>query len=305
MRFQRGLLAEANLHSLYLMFNAVDGFENEIRQHIACFQGMINQYSDEYSEAELSAFIAIGSGYWDQLFPAARPKFLQDFPAMEFANRRAPHTPFDIFIHIRSDRSDVNHLVGTQVCNLFGDSIHLAEQVKGFRYLDGRDLMGFIDGSSNPHGAKRKAVALVGDEDPEFAGGSYVHIQRYRHAMEQWNELPNKVQENIIGRDKADDFELKNRHQPAFSHCRRTKVVDEEGQAVEILRQSMPYGTMRIQGQFFISCARSPRSFALLLKSMICGEDQYHYDRLLDYTRAETGAAFFAPSVDFLRQYIS
>ena len=305
MRFQRGLIAEANLHSLYLMFNARDGFEREIRQHLACFQALINQFAEDYSEAELSAFVAVGAGYWDQLYPDARPAELCDFPHMSKDNRKAPHTPYDLFIHIRSDRTDVNHLVGSHVVELFGDAVHLQEQVKGFRYLDGRDLTGFVDGTENPHGAHRRKVALVDEmQDATFAGGSYVHIQRYRHAMEQWNELPTKVQENIIGRTKADNIEYSKEKKMAFSHVKRTGLKDENGNSIEILRQSMPYGTMKIQGLFFISVCHSPKPFEIMLRSMIEGDERGQHDKLLEYTKAETGAAFFAPSVDFLRQFL-
>ena len=46
-----------------------------------------------------------------------------------------------------------------------------------------RDLIGFVDGTENPVGRDAVAAVTVGDEDPEFAGGSYVHIQRYIHKM--------------------------------------------------------------------------------------------------------------------------
>lgn len=303
--FQRGILAEANLHSLYLMFKATPGCEAELRHHLACFQGVVNSYAHQYSEAELSAFVAVGADYWDKLYPDARPALLRPFPTqMDYENRVAPHTPYDLFVHIRCDRADVNHLVGNHICHLFAESVELQEQVKGFRYLDGRDLTGFVDGTENPHGAHRRAVALVDEQvDFEFAGGSYIHVQRYRHLMASWNELPTKSQEEIIGRTKADDIEYPSAEKKSFAHTKRTNLKDSEGKSIEILRQSMPYGTMKVQGLYFISCCHSPAPFELMLASMI-GKNSAHYDHLLKYTRAETGAAFFAPPVDFLKQYI-
>lgn len=305
MRHQPGLLAEANLHSLYLLFEAEPGTEALIRHHLACFHPMINDYVDEYSESELSSFVAIGSEYWSVLFPEGRPNRLAVFPGMAVESRVAPHTPYDIFVHIRSDRVDVNHLVGTHVCELFADSLKLIEQVKGFRYLDGRDLTGFVDGTENPHGEKRRRVALVDHKtDPLFAGGSYVHIQRYRHRMDTWHEIPTKQQEDIIGRTKSDNIEYPSAEKPAFSHTKRTNLKNGLGESIEILRQSMPYGTMRVQGLFFISLCHDPNPFKQMLKSMIEGDGRGHYDRLLNYTQAETGAAFFAPSIEFLKRFL-
>ena len=42
--------------------------------------------------------------------------------------------------------------------------------------------------------------AVVGEEDPDFAGGSYVFVQKYIHDMNAWNALPVEEQEKVIGR---------------------------------------------------------------------------------------------------------
>jgi putative iron-dependent peroxidase len=39
-----------------------------------------------------------------------------------------------------------------------------------------------------------------------------------------------------------------------------------------------------------------------MLHSQIYGNGDGDYDRWLDFTNAETGAAFFAPSVTFIRE---
>jgi putative iron-dependent peroxidase len=50
----------------------------------------------------------------------------------------------------------------------------------------------------------------------------------------------------------------------------------------------------------FISCATSHQPFESLLHSRIFGDENGDYDRLLDFTNAETGAAFFAPPIGFI-----
>jgi deferrochelatase/peroxidase EfeB len=58
-------------------------------------------------------------------------------------------------------------------------------EVHGFQYLDSRDLTGFIDGTENPKGAGARArAALVGEEDPVFAGGSFHdHLMDHSRAV--------------------------------------------------------------------------------------------------------------------------
>ena len=54
----------------------------------------------------------------------------------------------------------------------------------GFRFFDNRDLLGFVDGTENPDGPLAVSATQIGDEDPDFAGGCYVHVQKYVHDMD-------------------------------------------------------------------------------------------------------------------------
>ena len=225
---------------------------------------------------------------------------LKPFSGLAQEDRYAPSTNYDLYIEIRSDRADVNHIVSSKVCELLGDSVELAEQVRAFRFLDGRDLTGFVDGTENPQGRHRRDVALVKDEDDlAFSGGSYLHIQRYKHNLNLWNTLEQKEQEDVYARTKIENVEYETEDKPLTAHIKRASVKDEEGNNLEILRQSMPYGDMKIQGLFFVSYCQSPAPFEKMLESMVCGENG-HSDHLLKYTQAESGAAFFAPSLNFL-----
>jgi len=184
---------------------------------------------------------------------------------------------------------------------LLGDSVELVEQVRGFRYLDGRDLTGFVDGTENPQGFHRREIALVNsDNDENFEGGSYLHIQRYRHNLTLWNAIEQDSQEEIFGRTKLENIEFSDDEKLPTAHTKRSNLKDAEGNSIEILRQSMPYGEMKTQGLFFVSYCQTPENFELMLRSMIFGDEEGNFDHLLEFTQAETGAAFFAPSLNFL-----
>lgn len=304
-REQFGVCAEPNLHGSYLLFNVLEDKNDYIRKALSRLPALFDKYADRFSEANLIGVFAIGAGYWDEFYPKARPKNLTNFPLMACEDRIAPANHYDLFIEIRSDRADVNHIVSGKVCSLLGDSVELAEEIRAFRFLDGRDLTGFVEGSENPRGMHRRKIALVDEaEDVTFMGGSYLHVQRYKHNLSLWNSLDVKAQEDVFARTKLDNEEYTTENKLPTSHGKRIDVNDENGESVEILRQSMPYGDMKTQGLFFLSYCRSPKPFEMILKSMIFGDDEGNFDHMLKYTQAETGAAFFAPSLTFLEKIL-
>ena len=300
-REQFGICAEPNLYGSYLLFNVLDDKNAFIRAALSRLPALLEDYADQYSEANLTGVVAIGANYWDEFYPQARPVLLEPFPAMNSDDRVAPSSNVDIYIEIRSDRGDVNHIVCSKVCQLLADSVELIDQIQAFRFLDGRDLTGFVDGTENPKGMHRRDIALVKESDDAiFSSGSYLHTQRYQHNLTLWNSLTIKEQEDIFGRTKLDNIEYESEDKALTAHTKRTNVKDDQGNTIEILRQSMPYGDMKCQGLFFVSYCHSPKPFALMLKSMIYGDGHGNFDHLLKYTQAETGAAFFAPSLTFL-----
>jgi porphyrinogen peroxidase len=300
-REQFGICAEPSLHGYYLLFNVLDNKNGFVRTALSRLPNMFEQYADRFSEANLTGVVAIGANYWDDFFPTARPKFLRPFTEVACDDRIAPANSFDLYIEIRCDRADVSHIVASKVCELLADSVELIEQVRGFRYLDGRDLTGFVDGTENPKGFHRRAVALVSDEqDASFAKGSYLHLQRYRHNLTWWKTLPEQEQEDVFGRTKLENVEYSDETKPLTAHTKRANIKDVQGNNIEILRQSMPYGDMKVQGLLFVSYCHNPENFELMLNNMIISDGDGHFDHMLKYTQADLGAAFFAPSLNFL-----
>lgn len=68
-----------------------------------------------------------------------------------------PATQYDVLIHILSLRHDVNFSVAQAAMEAFGDCIDVKEEVHGFRWVEERDLSGFVDGQRTRR-AKRRAV---------------------------------------------------------------------------------------------------------------------------------------------------
>jgi putative iron-dependent peroxidase len=296
---QKGIVAEPNLHAQYLMFNVVDDELSVMREKLARVLDLFDYYDEEHYEAMVSGVIGIGNSFWNEIYPGATPSELAPFPDMQCEDRCAPVLQADLFIQIRADRLDIVHQMSIEVLELLKLHVELVEQVRAFRYLDGRDLTGFIDADDNPRGMKKFDVAVIGDDDIEFAGGSYIHIQRYRHDMARWNTLSEKRQEQVIGRTKEHNLPVVD--SGLSSHTHRTKLL-RHGKYPTLLKQSMPYGNMSVQGLFYVACSNDGQAFKDVLYSRIFGDENGNYDRFLDYTSAETGAAFFAPSIQFIKR---
>ena len=203
--------------------------------------------------------------------------------------------------HIRAKRMDLCFELATQIMARIGDAVAPVDEVHGFRYFDDRDLLGFVDGTENPRGEAVIDAVLIGAEDPAFAGGSYVIVQKYLHDLDGWNALPTEAQERIIGRTKLSDIELDDAVKPTSAHSALT-TIEEDGKEIKILRDNMPFGRVA-EGEFgtyFIGYSRSPRTIEQMLENMFVGRPPGNYDRLLDFSRAVTGSLFFVPSATFL-----
>src|ERR1700687_1061875 len=191
--------------------------------------------------------------------------------------------------------------LATQFMALLGNAVSPVDEVQGFRYFDDRDLLGFVDGTENPRGAAAADAVLIGDEDTEFASGSYVIVQKYLHDLGAWNALSTEAQERIIGRTKLSDVELDDSVKPTSAHSALTTIV-ENGKEIKILRDNMPFGRAGHGefGTYFIGYSRSPRTIEQMLENMFVGRPIGNYDRLLDFSRAVTGNLFFVPTATFL-----
>ena len=272
-----------------------------LRSFCADLAGLVRAVEFRDVEAGLTCVVGFGSDAWDKLFGSPRPAELHPFREIRSEGRHAVSTPGDILFHIRAKRTDLCFELATQIMDSIGEVVSVADEVHGFRYFDDRDVIGFVDGTENPRGGAAQDAAIVGDEDPVFAGGSYVIVQKYLHNMKAWNALPVETQEGIVGRKKLSDIELKDAEKPAFAHNALTSI-EENGKELKILRDNMPFGRPGYGefGTYFIGYSRTPRITETMLQNMFVGRPPGNYDRLLDFSNAVTGSLFFVPSSTFL-----
>lgn len=291
--------------AIFLVATIAEGGEPVVRDLLADLPGLRRSVGFRLPGADLTCVAAIGSAAWDRLFAGPRPAELHEFPGFRGAVHTAPATPGDLLFHLKAQVHDACFELAMAIGDRLGDAVTIVDETVGFRYFEQRDLLGFVDGTENPEGATAQSdagrAALVGAEDPEFAGGSYLIVQKYTHPMDKWRALPVPEQEKVIGRTKLDDFELDDDAKPADSHVAVNTIIDPDGTERQILRANMPFGSVKDGefGTYFAGYAATPSVTERMLERMFTGTPDAAYDRILDFSIAVTGTLFFAPPQDF------
>ena len=289
--------------AIFLVATVADGGEEAVRDVLADVAGLTRSVGFRIPDGGLTCVVGIGSDAWDRLYPGLpRPAGLHPFVALAGDRHTAPATPGDLLLHIRARRMDLCFELAEHLTTRLGPAIAVVDEVHGFKYFDRRDLLGFVDGTENPTGNAAADAVTIGDEDPDFAGGSYVIVQKYLHDMTSWNALATEQQERVIGRTKLSDLELSDDVKPVDSHVALNTVTDENGEELQIVRDNMPFGRVGSAeyGTYFIGYAAAPDVIELMLRNMFIGRPEGVTDRVLDFSTAVTGTLFFVPTADFL-----
>jgi putative iron-dependent peroxidase len=300
-RSQGGIYAEPNLHGITLFLNVMTDDNAVIRRKLARLPSIISGLDERFSESNLNGYVAIGADYWDALYSQQRPLQLSGFPDLGDADRHAPRQPFDLLVSVRADRFDVCFQTARTVLEWLGHDVELLEQLHSFRFMDGRDLFGFIDAPDNPRGMQRRHVALVkADDDPYFAGGSYLYVQKFRHDLRRWEHLSSELQEHVMGRKKLTGERLNPTELNIVTHAQKTRLYRDDERPLQLLRQNMPWGDLRQQGLLAMYFSATPADVVYWLKQRYSADSQGDYDPLLDYSEAVSNALYFVPTIDFL-----
>ncbi|CAA0105774.1 putative deferrochelatase/peroxidase YfeX [BD1-7 clade bacterium] len=270
-------------------FSKLDGIEKSIRQ--------------KAPESNLSLTIGFSHNGWSTLFSdQPLPTGLEAFTAMQDGNRTFPATAGDVFIMVKSTRMDLNFQAAKYCKEALNGFARLDEDIQGFVYLDNRDMIDFVDGTENPISQERIEAVVCENIQPQYNGGSFLTVQRYVHRTALWDSQQTSEQEKTVGRTKLDNIELDDDHKPAWAHNEKSKV-EIDGEEIKMFRQNRPFGNALEHGTMFIGFANAPSVIKTSLQQMIYADENGHYDKLLDYVDAKTGANYFVPPISFLQQY--
>ena len=249
------------------------GGEEAVRDLLADVSGLKRSVGFRDPEGGLTCVVGIGVGAVGPAVRRAAPGRPAPVPELAGARHTAVATPaICCSTSARTGSTSASSWPSGSPTGSAGVA-QVVDEVHGFRSFDERDLLGFVDGTENPEGAAARDAVLIGDEDPAFAGGSYVIVQKYLHDLAAWDALPVEEQERVIGRTKLSDIELPDDVKPANSHVALNTIVDEDGEERQIVRFNMPFGRVgaREFGTYFIGYARNPDVIEQMLTNMFVG----------------------------------
>ncbi|MFH8218253.1 Dyp-type peroxidase [Streptomyces sp. NPDC018057] len=298
----QSVIAPPARSALFLVCTIVSGGEAAVRDLLPDVAGLKRSVGFRAPDDDLTCVVGIGSTAWDRLFDGPRPRELHPFVPLTGARHHAPSTPGDLLFHLRSRRMDLCFEMAQLIGERLRGAVTVVDEVHGFKSFDERDLLGFVDGSENPEGRPALDAVHIGEEDPDFAGGSYVVVQKYLHDLAAWKALPVEEQEKVIGRSKLDNVEMPDDVKPVDSHVALNTITDEDGTERKIVRDNMPFGRVGEDefGTYFIGYARTPAVTEQMLRNMFLGDRPGVHDRILDFSTAVTGCLFHVPTADFL-----
>lgn len=286
---QSAITPEAEPFALYTQLK-VNQNAQQVLEALQKLPALVEELNETQPGAQLTLSVAFSHAFWSQL-EQSMPSELKPFPELGEGDIFAPSSDVDVLVHCHSNRHDLHFYLLRKLMGQIAEDVTIVDETQGFRFMDSRDMTDFVDGTENPKGEQRAEVALVADG--EFAGGSYVMVQRFEHNLPAWNRLNVSAQEKVVGRTKPDSIELED--VPAASHVGRVDIK-EEGKGLKIVRHSLPYGTVSgPHGLLFIAYCNTVHNFDAMLESMY-GVTDGKTDQLLRFTKAVTGGYFFAPS---------
>jgi putative iron-dependent peroxidase len=218
---------------------------------------------------------------------------LRPFPHYRGEGFEVPSTPAALWCWVRGeDRGDIV-LRSREIERLLAPAFEVTGAIDAFKHGRGLDLTGYEDGTENPKGKKAVAASIVSDKRAGFGGASFVAVQQWVHDLDRFAAMPQKQQDNTIGRRKSDNKELDKA--PASAHVKRTAQESFTPEAF-VLRRSMPWADATRAGLVFVAFGQSLDAFEAQLKRMAGAEDGT-VDALFTFTRPVTGAYYWCPPV--------
>ncbi|MGZ9841797.1 Dyp-type peroxidase [Weissella confusa] len=278
------------------------------RENLAADQEAIAEFADRSqaiersmmiraADANLKVSIGFSRTAWDYLFPnAAVPKQLETYTTLTGPEYSMPASEGDIFLHVRAGDEAVVYEVVRQFMVFLEPIATVLDETKGFRYFEGRAIIGFIDGTEAPAEFEAADYALVGEEDPEYINGSYAFAQKWLHDMDFWGKMKTEEQEKAVGRHKFDDLELEDDEKFHNAHNVAAKI-EVDGEEQKNVRMNVPFSDPATgkTGTYFIGYSRYWSVTKAMLQQMVDMSDF-----LLTFSTIQSGQLFFIPSRDTL-----
>ncbi|MEM8844355.1 MAG: Dyp-type peroxidase [Pseudomonadota bacterium] len=280
MKIQPGILLDVPKHARYLTF--------VITNHSA-----IESTLKKLSQLEINENLVLGLGI--EIITSLNKEVpnLKRFPIIQNTPIESHQTAGDLWCWLRGDdRGELLHK-GRELELMFEPAFKLFSAVDGFKYMDGRDLTGYEDGTENPEGEEAIKAAFVDNSDEHINGSSYVAVQQWRHDLNYFESLSKLKQDQIIGRERISNEEMEDA--PKSAHVKRTEQESFDPEAF-VLRRSMPWSENQQAGLIFVAFGKSFEAFESLWQRMVGAEDSLS-DAMFTISEQVTGNYYWCPPI--------
>ncbi|WP_445721622.1 Dyp-type peroxidase [Flavobacterium sp.] len=226
-----------------------------------------------------------------------------------------------LWFHIKSDDKEACEIVLKDVVELLKEetkSYYAQEAASKSTQEDGMNgkVLGcrFSENLNNPSDPISIAKhSLVGGEDMNHFGASFVLAQRFLINWDQINMMTESQIEDLIGR-KTNDTIIPDRD--TRSHIKSARLQDENGNTTPILRLGLPFGQAKQssygfrvpksvtasdeEGIYFAGFSKDVKILENILRNQIGPEAGFMNDRLFNNLHSDLGGFFYIPSLNDL-----
>ncbi len=269
-QFQPGILLPVPGHARYLEYRRNAGVPSE-----ALLAAIARLEIDESLVVGVGPGLVSGAG--------ASIDGLRPFPALSAPGIDIPSTQNDLWFWQRGDIQAAGRVLQQHL----GPLATLSTNVDGFKYKEGRDLTGYVDGTENPDGDDAVEAAITED------GSSFVAVQLWAHDMAHFAAYSEAETDDMIGRRLSDNEEFDG--SPPSAHVKRTAQESFDPEAF-VVRRSMPWTAGSAEGLMFVAFGATLNSFEVQMRRMI-GEEDGIQDGLFNFSRPLSGSYFWCPPV--------
>ncbi len=305
--------------------------------------------SDSQKELEECASIAASSaikiksdvalGFSDRIWAAVHRKVPAGIPLHDFSlhSRRGqnakikvelPATGGDLFLHVKaSNQGECFQAARALLESLPEEAIADAEDIYGFSYNGGQDLLGFpMCGSSETANKTKKELSQRAVLPT--TGGSYALAQLWRHSLYEFSDLSQRGQELVVGKNRQGKYlcekmvdlasrpdqlavALESGTLPSDAHVARVIGCDPDSKRLGVVSHAMPCGSLapgpltrdniHEPGMFYLAYSNDPVVFSYMLNRMAGlpvrekGQRQM-VDGVMRFSQCLRGQIYYIPS---------
>jgi putative iron-dependent peroxidase len=326
---QSGVISQCYDYASYTTIFLKNDFDKtEIARHLTRLQELAKEISRVNKRdghiAVIEAVIGIEPTIWRQIHSGPVSSQLKSYEEISYTTPDGkkyifPKTGGDLFLYVKSPRMDLTFEVARKFVKALNEkhqNVLKLEQTIGWKYLDGRDLSGFMDGSRNAPSKRAIIDSAVINVDfdvdnADWIGGSFVFTSKFLHDLDKFDALNDETKSNLVGRDytriNQGMFGSSNPHlkdaiavwpNELSDHAKQYHLNRGYGL---MYRQAMPFGTLSECGLFFIAFSGLLSEFDTALQRMVGAIDGLP-DRIFTYSTPLTTNYYYCPSLKELNK---